>query len=205
MTIAVCLLSCGREDYTRRTVESFNAFNDRSDLIRLHADDASPTPENRRIAAAGGFDTIYATQIRQGQAAALWALLREAERRRAEWVLWLENDWLFSGAVPWDALRYGAECVRLYGDWKSPTNRAGKFLMGTKDVIRWQPIGDGLERGEAHWAGPPSITRTHVLAGLSEHAGGLKAVSLAGPIDTIRLTTAIVEHIGEVQTPDFMP
>ena len=47
MTIAVTLLTCGRVDYTRQTLESFSAQHPdaRTAFLLLHADDASAEPE----------------------------------------------------------------------------------------------------------------------------------------------------------------
>lgn len=208
MTIAVLLLTCGREDLTRITVSTFNAFNPSADFIRLHADDASPTLENQVIAQEGGFDTVHTASRRLGQMAGLWALVNAAERRGAEWVLWLENDIETVAPFPFHALSYGAECVRLYGDRKArsgPRAATGKHLMGTKDIIAWRPIGEGLERGEAHWAGQPSATRMHVIAGLARGASSVKGMSLLGPLDTVRVTENVVWHIGDEQTPGFKP
>lgn len=204
-TVAVLLLTCGREDYTQETVSSFRAHNRNGDrFMLLHGDDASPTRENQEIAAAAGFETIHAPSKRQGQATALGELLNAARVRGADWVLWLESDWRWTGPFPWPLLDLGAECIRLYGDMKGPGNPTGGHLMGTREAIVWQPVSPGLDRGRAHWAGPPSATRTHRLAELAWHRGTLKEISLAGTLDTIRLRSRIVEHIGEVQTPDFM-
>ena len=209
MTIAVCLLTCGRERLTRLTVETFLAHNDASRFIRLHADDASPTLENQLIAQNAGFDTVYTCTERRGQMAALWALVRAAERRGAQWLLWLENDIEWVAEFPWHALSYGPECVRLYGERKArtgPRAPTGRFLMGTKDPIVWHPLGDGLERGEAHWAGQPSATRTHVMAGLADGAASVKQISLAGPLDTVRVVENVCWHADDgMQTPGFMP
>lgn len=210
MTIAVGLLTCGREHLTSRTVETFLAHNDPGRFILLHADDASPTLENQRVAQAAGFETVYTCATRQGQMAALWALVRAAERRGAEWVLWLENDIEWVAEFPWRALSYGPECVRLYGDRKArsgPRAPSGRFLMGTKDPIVWHELGDGLERGEAHWAGQPSATRMHVMAGLADRAASVKQMSLAGPLDTVRVVENVCWHIGAgegEQTQGFM-
>lgn len=208
MTVAVGLLTCGREHLTRRTVETFLAHNDPSRFILLHADDASPTLENQRIAQAG-FDTVYTCATRQGQMAALWALVRAAERRGAEWYLHLENDQEWVAEFPWHALTYGPECVRLFGERKArsgPRAMAGKFLMGTKDPIIWHPLGDGLERGEAHWPAQTCATRMHVMTGLCDGASSVKQMMLAGSLDTVRVTENVTWHIGDSeQTPGFMP
>jgi hypothetical protein len=207
LTIAVCLLTCGREDLTARTVDSFLAHNRAEGMIRLHADDGSPSERNRQIAVNAGFDTVHAPISRKGQMAGFRALLRAAIDRRAEWLLWLENDWEWVAPIPMDALTLGAECVRLYGALKArtgPRAEAGRFIMGTTDPIVWRPIGGGLERGEAHFAGPPSLTRPYALESLADGARSLKEVSLAGVLDTVRLVDNAVWHIGDTQTPGFV-
>lgn len=206
-SVAVGLLSCEREDYTRRTVDSFLRHNDRRRFMLFHADDSSRDPiSNLTIAADGGFETVYAKRSRAGQMAGLRALVEAAATDGAEWFIFQESDWLWEHPFPWHTLKYGAECVRLYGELKAkdgPRCVTGKHLMGTKTPIEWQPYADGLERGKAHWGGPPSATRMDVMLELVDGAESIKAMSLRRPLDTIRVTENVTWHIGLEQTPGF--
>lgn len=205
-SVAIGLLTCEREDYTRRTVESFLRHNDRRRFMLFHADDGSRSFENCQIAAEAGFETVYAKRARAGQMAGLRALVETAATEGADWFLFLESDWEWEHPFPRYALYLGAECVRLYGELKAkdgPRAQTGKNLMGTKQAIEWLPLADGLEHGIAHWAGPPSATRMDVMREFVDGAESAKAMSLRRPLDTVRVTENIVWHIGERQTPSF--
>lgn len=213
--IAVCLLTCGREELSSRTVVSFREHNrGRSDLILLHADAGGPdTLRNRVIALNGGFRTVHAPTERVPQMASFRALLEEAALKGAEFVLWLENDWESVAPIPTlDELREHAEAgivtFRLFGKRKmredGPRALAGEHRIGTKDKIDWQPTAGGKwEAGLAHWAAGGSIATLAYLES-QYHRKRLKDVITArNDLPSLRVTENIMWHIGEQTTEGF--
>lgn len=206
--VAVCLLTCGREAYTARTLQTFCEFNDARAFDLLHADDASLSCRNVELAQAAGFKTIYVAPERAGQVAAYRALVAAAHARRCRFVLYLENDWEWAAPFPWGLLG-AAECVRLYGAQKQRdgSRPAGPFLMGTHRRIDWRPFAGwpGAECALAHYAGPPSVIETRRALQLAQ-LESFKAMSLAtgrNPLRTVRLGENAVWHIGDQTTADY--
>lgn len=208
--IAVGLITADRPNYTRLAASSFHYhFRHYLDLVELlHADDGSADQaEALSIAAACDFQTVYAAPARTGQMVMLRTLVVAAARAGCHWYLHLENDWEWCAPFPWHVLALDPECIRPYGPQKArggPRAETGRNLMGTTTPIDWQPVGQGLERAEAHWAGPPSLTRTQALITRMHNKDSFKGISLAGPLDTVRVTENCVWHIGGDQTPDFL-
>lgn len=207
MKLAVCLLTADRPDYTADTVHSFVDKADEPQFIRLHADDGSATTSNVQIAAAGNFETVYACTDRRGPVAALKCMWAKAAALGATHILHLENDIEFTGAIP----RYEAECVRLYGEFKSrsgPRRKTGPYIIGTKERIEWKPLfhsinGTRWDRGIAHWAGMPSVTRTDLLLRAVINAETLKDICHAlQRIETLRPDRNITYHFGDTRTPN---
>jgi hypothetical protein len=206
-TVAVALLTCEREDQTANTIASFLRHNDRRRFMLFHADGGSRTQENHRLAADAGFETVFEPRHRVSPCEALRHLVEVAATEGVDWFVWLENDQDWVRSFPFEALDFGSECVRLYGARKGldgPRNVTGPHLMGTKTPIAWRPCATGYERGMAHWAGQPSATRTEVMQELLVGAVSLKAVSLGRPLDTVRCVENVTNHVGHVQTPDFV-
>lgn len=208
--VAVCLLTCGREEYTERTLQSFWECNDRWDFQLLHADDASLSDRNVVLAKGFGFDLVYRARKRSGQMAAFRALVAAADARRCPHVLYLENDWEWVAPFPWDLLAMAAECVRLYGAQKQRdgSRPSGAFLMGTHRRIEWcSTVTSGVEAALAHVGGPPSVIETRRALQLAE-LESFKAVSLAtglNPLRTLRPVENVVWHIGDETTAGFVP
>ncbi len=207
MTIAVCLLTSGRADYTQTTLASFADYNaDRPDLMLLHADDGSADDENERLAALYRFETVHRSPERTGGVPALRAMWREAVRRGAERILHLENDWEWTGPVP----EIDWPCVRLYGKLKGrgELHEAAAIInLLTREPVVWLPhVVDGerlldWERALIHFGGPPSIVHADLIMPRVEAATVLKHIGLF-TIDTIRPRRNIVWHIGAVTTRD---
>lgn len=204
--LAVCLLTADRPEYTAETVHSFCDKADESDFIRLHADDGSERRDNLQIAAAGEFETVYATNERRGPVSALRCMWAKAASMGATHILHLENDIEFTGSLP----RFDVECVRLYGDYKARSGarmHTGTNLMGTKTPIDWRREFEDVRRnvwyrGAAHWAGMPSITRVELLLRAICNAETFKDISLQLlRLDTLRPTNNITFHMGETRTP----
>lgn len=149
---------------------------------------------------------MQVTTERYGQMHAIRPLVHEAKKRGCGWYLHLENDWNFSDGIPWQAFAYNSQCIRLYGRLKAHAGRralAGVNLMGTSHPITWAEVSGGLERGKAHWSGPPSLTRTTWMWTSVMVRTSFKSISLQGPIDTVRPVTTRAWHLGERSTPDF--
>lgn len=177
--IAVCLLTCDRVEYTRRTLESFARHNpDRSRFVLLHADDASRDGRNAELAGAAGFATLVQHTARAGNLATRIALLEAAAAGGAEWVLVLENDCESVRPFPWPLFDFCRRqkhvyCLRLFGKYKDADKRqpcktinqwAG---LGSPPVIWTKAAGapEPAEVGIIHWTAQPAVTRTrHVLA-----------------------------------------
>jgi len=204
--VAICLLTADRPAYTADTVLSYLNKAEEPGHIRLHADDGSERRDNLQIAAAGGFDTVYATNERRGPVAAVKTMWTHAAALGATHILHLENDIELVAALP----RFDVECVRLYGDRKArtgPRQMVGPHRMGTKDVIKWTEEfadfrGNRWYRGRAHWSGMPSITRTELLLRAIVHAETFKDISLTlNAMDTLRPRDNLAWHVGDARTP----
>lgn len=198
--IAVCLLTSGREHYTRQTLASFTRFNDhlRSELLLLHADDGSASNKNIELAALHSFETVHRSPERTGGVPALRAMWNEAARRGAKRILHLENDWEWTGPIP----PIEHPCVRLYGELKGRGalyGEAARINLVTREPVHWLPHAEGWERASIHFGGPPSIIETELLLPHVERARVLKDIGLF-TVDTIRPRENIVWHIGAVTT-----
>lgn len=207
MRLAVCLLTADRPEYTAETVASYVTHADKSSHIRLHADDGSERRDNIQIAAAGDFETVYATTDRRGPVAALRCMWAHALALGATHILHLENDIEFVAPLPaFDT----ADCVRLYGERKArsgPRQMTGPFRIGTRERIVWTPdftdmTGNDWSRGFAHWGGMPSITRADLLVRAATPAKTLKDICYKlNSLDTIRPRVNLAWHIGDIRTP----
>lgn len=209
MKTAIILLTCGRPDLTRRTIDSLwknglaGAGNPNVILISGHDGNDH---EGERIAFEGGFSPRYKPLKQLGIMAAMRALMGYCAHAKCDRVLWLENDWEVVAPIPLD---WNVECVRLYGAQKQRdgTKPAGTTDMATGKPINWQPAArrQGWEGANAHWGGPPSITK---LARLLPHLGPADSVNdlarRVGSLATLRPVENIVWHLGGAeQTKDF--
>lgn len=223
MTIAVLLQTCGREDLTRRTVETFCKFNgypggrlsNRFELV--HADDESVSPENMEIAGKAGFRTVFAPKERRGQMAGLKAMCA-ALPDGVEWIAYLENDWETVGEWPWLLSDCPfVETIRLFADRKAqqgPRALAGNKCLASGRDINWveeYATISGVYQPDYHWAEAhfvaPSITRADVLLPLVRSCATVKDICRARPLRSVRPVENAVWHLGdtvEKQTPGFM-
>ena len=225
--IAVCLLTCGRLDYTRRTLESFSAQNPdaRERFILLHADDASDQPTVMRdLAAAHGFETVVSHGTRRGASALRAAVVSVAAARGAEWVLLLENDWEWARPFPWAlfdylcATRPDVYCLRLFGTHKGRDQRWPCFavhLGRSRRAVTWAPLVGSPEPAEVatiHWGAPPMVTRlaeavqlcTAPPPNVPPSSSDLAAIQASGKLTALvaRVRANVVYHIGvEPTTP----
>lgn len=202
--VAVCLMTCDRPAYTRRTVESFLACNvDLSGFTLLHGDDGSVAEDNFRLARAAGFQTVVHHTFRCGTLATRLALI-EAAAHFAPWVLVLENDMESVRTFPWPLFEAVADnqtvyCLRLFGRFKDALgldpckvthqwkhNRPVKW-----HVVKGAP--EPAEIGAIHWSAQPSVTR--VPAALALHRRGHRDLGL-----TVRVVNNVMVHIGTERT-----
>ena len=206
MILAVCLLTADRPEYTADTVLSYMNNTEEPGHLRFHADDGSERRDNIQIAAAGDFETVYATTERRGPVSALRVMWTRAAAAGATHILHLENDIELVAPLP----RFNAESVRLYGERKArsgPRQMVGPHRMGTKDPIEWREEfsdlrGNIWSRGRAHWGGMPSITRTELLLRAITCAETFKDISLTlNSMDTLRPRNNLAWHIGDDRTP----
>src|ERR1043165_7960935 len=124
MSVAVCLQTCERFDYTARTIQTFLAMNhDRSRFDLIHGDDGSTDQRIVALAEASGFDTVMRSASPIGPIPFRAKLMDAARARGASWVLMLENDIESLRPFPWalfDFLqaRPDVYCLRLFGAYK---------------------------------------------------------------------------------------
>lgn len=218
MKVAVLLTTRCREDMTAETLRTFAEHHKLSRFLLLHGDDASPTRENKRLAAQYGFETVYDPERQLGHMASFRALMHVAMSERSEWVLNLENDWQWVRPTPsWahEAMEGGdwpdVDCIRLYGAAKArsgPRAPTGANLMGADRPIAWRACWDGVEYApECHFAGPPSYIRTDVLWPWVRELPTFKEVGKVLHMPTLRPVENCVWHLGdtvEKSTPGFM-
>lgn len=225
MKLAICLITCGRHDLTRQTIDSLLACNPglagRPDVVMLQADEPSMGRDSLNAGIAAGFLPVHQPPVRAAQVDALRHLVDLAQIHDCSHVLWLENDWVSLEPLPWTLLELAGvfDTVRLFGEWKRtdhdhPRARAGQHVLGTKRKIVWNPVRPtrqpaqlfhGWEHGLASWAAGGSIIRIqHLLR--HRHQPGLKRMMDAmGPLATLRPTWNIMASIGDQTTPGFMP
>lgn len=225
MTVAVLLLTAGRVEFTRRTLESFSAQNPdaREQFLLLHADDASVEPEIAALAQAHGFAPVVASPMRRGYRTSRKFGIEAAAARGADWVLVLENDWEWVRPFPWAlfhhlvAKRSSIYNLRLYGEYKERGNRMPCFqfhLGQSRRRVTWRRDPGAPEPCEVtriHWGGPPSVTRTRelltlvgepALPGYDGRRDSQPEVTLSGRIDAdvARVLDNVVYHIGHTRT-----
>lgn len=216
MRVAICLLTCERYDYTKRTVESLALHNELRAFTLLHGDDASRDNRNREIAEFHGFELVKSPVSRQGVMAMQSRLAAAAADRRCDWTVILQNDWECVRSFPYGLLMTldrmpDVHCLRLYGRWKErgarPTGDAHKGKGGKP--AGWRPLEcapEAAEIGDIHWGSPPCATRTPVLRWLlagAERERDVRAKS--GEISTLtaRVVDNVFWHIGADRTPEF--
>lgn len=203
MTIAVCLLTCDRADYTRRTLSSFLVRNpEAAERFRLlHADDASRSPENLELAAAAGFETVVRHSRRCGNLATRIALI-EAAATLAPWIFVLENDCESVRPFPWALFEYISKnkhiyTLRLFGQFKGAGRRdpCKTTNQWTGRRVRWTPLEGAPEPAEVglvHWTAQPSVTRARSIVALHK---GHRKLGL-----TARVTRNVLNHFGDIRT-----
>jgi len=202
--IAVCLITCGRESYTEKTVRTFDEFNGGDDrFILLHGDDASESDENLDLAQQYGFTTVMHAKERRG-----WLTTRIETFKKAaalaDWCLLLENDIETVRSFPWplfDSMRKDKEiyCLRLYGRFKDLA-RTQKCLETHKRrehmSVQWRPWRNAPEPsqvGRIHWSAQPAVTRMDEL--LLHHKKGIEPGYL-----TVRVKKNVMAHFGYERT-----
>ena len=204
---AIGLLTCGREELTSRTLDSFAELNPDLEAHLLHADDASATSQNCNMAEATGFRLVHRPSQRCGQMAALRALVNCAASIGVEFFMLLENDWEWDRALPPQmTMPPEIDVMRLYGVSKDRegVRLAGTKVIGTEHPIRWEHWKAGWQRGLAHFGGPPSIIRLEKLIEAMKNAATMKDISLATRhLRNLRPTRNFVFHIGTETTPGF--
>lgn len=206
--VAVLLTTCGRLDYTTRTLESLSAHNDLTRFQLFHADDASGQPEILRVVKQYGFRTIFRTKKTRlgGAGHPLRAhAIRRMGNRGVRWVLVLENDIESVRPFPWDAFALvrrdpSIYCLRLYGrfkdaDGKEPCKTTHQWKADLD--VTWKPIKkapEPMELAQIHWSAQPSVTRFHELAAL--YLGDKREMKLR----TVRVVHNVMVHIGKERT-----
>jgi hypothetical protein len=211
MKIAVCLLTCDRDDYTATTLSTFTAMNPDLDRFDLwHADDASTSDRNMNLAASYGFRTVVQNATRLGWLETRRALFTAAARQRAKWVLFLENDIESLRPFPWDLFDFVVKmhqrvfCLRLYGRFKNAA-KTDRCLETHKREghapVNWQPLKFAPELaqiGRIQWSAQPCVTKIEPLLAL--HKTGHEPHAL-----TVRVKKNVMGHIGVTRTTPVEP
>jgi hypothetical protein len=204
LTVAVCLQTADRPDYTARTLASFAAHNDLDRCVLLHGDDASSTPENLDLAGAYGFRTVSRPSKPVGGLALRSQLLQYAATV-ADWVLLLENDILSVRPLPWPLIEFVAQhpwvyALRLFGEFKGP-DRTDPCLTVNKwhreKPVRWKTLRGAPEPAEhavIHWSAQPTVTRAAQARDI--HVSGHRELHLK----TVRVVQNVMVHVGATRT-----
>lgn len=232
MKLAIILITCDRENYTRKTLEGFSHFNQRcADTpypVKLyHVDDASDTDLNVRLAAKYGFETVRRHPSRLGNTATRSKAIYSVDKIAGpSHIMLLENDWESDRALPWEAIRFAMEHkehdiyhMRLWRYFKSRKKfaswdgRSELVYRGHAGRNRaapgWQPLlgaPEVLEIGDIHWGAPPAVTRTKEMVWLHEGVSSeSESILRSGEITArvAQVTTNVFWHIGEERTPGF--
>jgi hypothetical protein len=220
MKIAITFLTCGRAEYTARTLESLCHHNPdlKDNSILIHGDDfsAEGRSTNCLMAEQAGFQSILLPKKQQGVAKMTAQLFEIAANQGADSILNLQNDWESSRAIPFGEItdilssRQDIYCVRLYGAWKSHTGRCGIHHGGRepRQVVEWSSNGvpAGYEVGDIHWGHPPSVTRIREAMRLTQGMDTeSQSRSLSGKLTalTARTIDNVFWHIGRERTPGF--
>jgi hypothetical protein len=186
--------------------------------ILCHGDDASTDFKNHAIVQEAGFKTIVQSQQRAGAFALRKRLIEQTiELYHPTHILIWENDWQCVRPIPWRAMQKALDedtwQFRLYGEHKQEdkTRPAGPLHAGkNKKDPGWEPFiydGTRCERGDIHWATPPTLCRVEELQYImkdskSDKEAWLKSGDLS--VLTARVVKNVVWHVGFDQTPGFM-
>ena len=214
--VAVCLLTCDRLGYTQATVASFLQLNPGAPFLLLHGDDASEDRRVPRFARQAGFETVVQSSPgeRVGVTRMVEQLAAEVVARGIDWMLLLENDWLWVRPFPWALLE---ACLRepwfrqlrLYGQFKELGGRkpCGTRHRGTGRPADWRPWAEApepAEVGHIHYGNPPSVVRSLdvllLARGAQSEAEMMKASGVGDGL-TVRPCSPVVYHIGAARTP----
>jgi hypothetical protein len=202
--IAVCLLTCNRDAYTEKTVQTFAQFNAGDDrFVLLHGDDASDTPVNAQLAGDYGFTTVMQSTARRGWLPSRIELFRQAARY-AQWVLLLENDIETLRPFPWKTFdvvwkQRDVTSFRLYGRFKD--RQKTELCLATHKrnghtPVNWRPwrfAPEPCQIGRIHWSAQPCVTRLNDLLDLHRH--GHEPHGL-----TVRVKKNVMAHFGTERT-----
>jgi hypothetical protein len=200
--IAICLLTCDRYDYTRRTLFSLSSHNDLSHFALFHADDASTDSRIAPLVQSYGFRTVVQNTERQGWLTTRTALLRKAAKRH-QWILNLENDIESLRPFPWPLFNFikgrkDVSSLRLYGRFKDREKRDACLTRDKRTglEVQWKPFRHAPEKsqiGAIHWSAQPAVTRSHDVVALHRHGMDL-------PGCTVRVKKNVMAHIGVERT-----
>jgi hypothetical protein len=201
--IAIVLLTCERPRYTRRTLETLEAWNPglQERFVLVHGDDASTTTENETLADRFGFLTLVKTRARLGSNELRARTVAKAAKL-APWILVLENDITSIRTFPWRLFERvrddkKIDCVRLYGAYKG-ARRSDPCLTHNKwtgNEVTWKRLEgwpEAVEIGVTHWSPQPSITRSPLLVRI--HQGERPRFR------TVRVVENVMIHEGEERT-----
>lgn len=223
MRIAVCLLTCDRAEYTRRTLASFRAQHPTASetFVLVHGDDGSVEGTNKALAIEHGFETVVVHDHRQGARALRIEMVQAAATRGAEWILFLENDWEWVRPFPFAlhaylvASRPDVYMLRLYGQYKERNKRRPCLAVHVgkgRQPVKWTRLAgapEPAEVGNVHWGAPPAVTR--LAEALKLHQPGtagavgssdLREMQLSGTLSGLvaRVVENVVYHFGDETT-----
>ena len=233
MKLAIVLITCEREDYTRKTCELFARHNGWCanapfDVRMYHIDDASTSDENMELARQFGYETLHQHFVRRGNTVTrVRAIEMAAEACEPTHIMLLENDWECLRPMPWEAIQFAMEHpehdiyhLRLWHHFKYRTSDEAwdgvseppfRGHKGRRNAPEgWVPLEgapEPMDIGDGHWGAPPSITRTKETRWLHHNATSeQKSRVRSGLIQArcARVKKNVFYHIGDERTPGFI-
>lgn len=229
MKLGICLQTCGRENYTQSTLQSWSALNPyaaQNDLgaklpltVELfHCADGTPTRGNLELAFHHGFRNISEDTEHVGVHERRRRIVHRLADMGMTHVLILENDWESNRSMPWQAI-YEAMllpqvlCFRLYGKYKE---RGAKRPTGIVHALtgytpKWHKVPDmepACEIANIHWGAPPCVMEIDLLKHILDNSkDDHHAMRVSGdtPYLTMRVVNNIFYHIGDRRTLGFKP
>jgi GT2 family glycosyltransferase len=197
--IAICLLTCDRYDYTKRTLDTLAANNDLSKFSLYHADDASEDTRTQTLVRSYGFLTIVQNTKRRGWLYTRTKMIRAVSKRNIDWILNLENDIESLRPFPWDLFRFVHKrhdvcSLRLYGRFKDRERKDECMDRYKRTGIdpKWRALKyapEASQIGWIHWSAQPAVTRVSSLLDLHLYRMDLGA-------KTVRVKKNVMVHIG---------
>jgi len=224
MKIAICLLTCDRYAYTKRTIDSLllrNQFQ-LSYFDFYYGDDASENPKVRQLADDAGFKCMFVNKKREGCSQSTAKLLNAvAATGKYGYIIYVQNDFECIRPIPVHAihrsflLNHNVGAIRLYGDYKTvkpyQADPIGTRWLGVPDKpeFKWKRLrgniyGEELESARCHVGLPPFVIRGELIPKVFKQPKRTKDINMewAKTNKSVgRFIDNVFNHIGFNKTP----